>query len=153
MPVLKAKRGEFWALQYLWDRTREAITPVMELVPHKAKGAQENVKERARDLAKVWRDRPVFLDTHFLREGGEDEVVAFQALFEACRLHGVSSVPVDSLNKSVSHHHAVREAGHADGRGVMLRLYLPDFQDPSRMAAAVDGWPGLWGRLLSRLTC
>jgi hypothetical protein len=71
-----------------------------------------------------------------------DGRLATALLLDEARIRNLALVPVTGLRRSAAHQLAVADAASIDGRGVCLRLQLPDFTDlerlPERVLALTD---------------
>jgi hypothetical protein len=155
VPILKAKRGEYDALEHLGASDRDLVTPLLEIAPipwdfendTEAKSVNEHLAGTARLIDKAWgNDRELFVDLRWLDDEerlstGEHPV---EWLWNDLRTIGVKAVPVTALDHDDDFHDTVATVAAADGRGVCLRLAADDLVDLAALAVDVDA---LLGRL------
>jgi len=147
VPILKGKYGEFQALQNLESATKEALTPLVEVVPipwdYKKKKPAKTIDGHLATLPSriqnAWgTERPLLFDGFNV----EDETTGkgldpLTHLFNACRQAGVSLVPVTGLDRNPQYQTAVARAIAADHLGCCLRITSSDWPGGSFPSSAV----------------
>ncbi len=147
--ITKAKRGELWALNNLSIVARAAITPLFEMVPPaiprppkqrpggpipKPKGPKPLVTH-ATDLLQTIRDEwgnlPFFLDTRYVPLGGIPSPASAKTIFGVARTMHLVAIPTTSIKFAPAYQQEIRDVIALDGRGVLVRLFINDFINPS----------------------
>lgn len=151
VPVLKGRAGEFLALRHLDLSTREAILPLIEVIPAPADAAPDVrpvLLRTAQKVSESWAAFPVLLDLGFLDtdvELGGGHGPLWLAATELVRADvGVLPVfrPADALPTGPATR-LIEDAAelHARGqlRGAAIRLSAEDMDDePGNVALAID---------------
>lgn len=147
-PILKAKSGEFGALQALSPEHKEQITPLLEIPPipwdhatdSPAKTIDEHLLKIDSNFEKSWgTGERFFVDLLWIGEretmlGGTHPLTD---LFRRTRSRNLRAVPVTGLLRSEQHQKACREIASVDKRGVCLRLLKDDFEDSDSIESAL----------------
>lgn len=140
VPILKGKEGEFGALSQLPDRSKEALTPLVEIPPIPwdfgqqipSRSIDEHLKRTPQKLARAWgSDRELFLDFLWIGESERMESGGHPVkyLFDAVCDLGLLPIPVIGLMRSSDYLAACSDVVRRDGRGVCVRIQREDFQD------------------------
>jgi hypothetical protein len=154
VPILAAERSRLAGLAATTDAVKNRLTPLFDvaaLAPAAGNALPEpGGADLERALAEVvdavaaaFGRRRAYLDCEAVDQRWVDDgrLVAAWLLDEA-RTRGLALVPVTGLRRSDAHQLAASDAASVDGRGVCLRLQLPDFADldtlPERVHALVD---------------
>lgn len=149
VPILAAERSWLAGLAATTDAVKDHLMPLFD-VPAPAFPPLADVADAERCLTAVvdavattFGARRAFLDCaaddHARTADGRLHTAW---LLDEARARGLRLVPVTGLRRTAAHHLAAAEAASVDGRGVCLRLQLPDFTDldtlPERVLALVD---------------
>jgi hypothetical protein len=156
--IAKAKRGELWALNHLSVAARAAITPLFEMwppaPPRKPKASEpgkaapkaqaaKSLAAHATDLLQTIRDEwgtlPLFLDTRYVPVGGIPSPTSARTIFDIARSMQLATVPVTSLAFAPAYQQEIRDVIAKDGRGVMVRLFITDFINPTLLGQYLTG--------------
>lgn len=147
--IAKAKRGELWALNHLSVAARGTITPLFEMwppapprPPKQAPGkpivkskSPKTLIAHATDLLKTIRDEwgtlPFFLDTRYVPVGGLPSPSGAKTILDVARSMQLTAVPVTSITFAPAYQQEIRDAIAKDSRGVMVRLFITDFINPT----------------------
>ena len=161
--LAKLKRGELWALNHLLPENKAVVTPLFEVCPpvpprvpkakpgEKAKPAKpaKPLNLHVRDLLTVVRDEwtalPFFLDTRYVPKGGIPTDTAAKTIFDGARTLGLAAVPVTSLQFSVTFQEEIARVIALDKLGVMIRLHIENFSNPSLLPGYLNGIQRLLG--------
>lgn len=151
--VLKAKEGEFNALQETLAATKDTMTPLMEVTPIPwnfenetySKTIDEHLSKLTDKLNLSWGpERRIFIDSNSL-EGNlrmlDGTTHHLLWLFNDFRRVNLLSVPVTGLDKHGDYKAAVRSIKNTDNRGICLRLETEDLINPQlaqRIAAELN---------------
>src|SRR5580704_12280917 len=147
-PILKAKSGEYGALQALSVEHKERITPLLEIPPipwdhatdSPAKTIDEHLLKVDNNFEKSWGTyERFFVDLLWIgeRERLLDGTHPLTDLFRRNRSRNLKAVPVTGLLRSDEHQKACREISAIDKRGVCLRLLKDDFEGPERIDSSL----------------
>jgi len=139
VPILKAKSGEYGALQALSPEQKERMTPLLEIPPvpwdhatnSPAKTIDEHLLKVDSQFEKSWgTSERFFVDLLWIgeREKMLDGTQPLTHLFRRNRSRNLQSVPVTGLLRSDEYQKACREVARADNRGICLRLLKDDFE-------------------------
>lgn len=137
VPILKAKRGEFQALQKMQRAVKLCFTPLLEIPPVPWDYAREGpLKTIDGHLAsfppaiqKAWGTRRVFFVDAFMLEGAgrtARKVQPLAHLFDKCRQLGLLPVPVTGFDRTRNYQRAVHDVIARDHRGCCLRITTAD---------------------------
>ena len=109
VPILKAKDGEYGALQMLAPRTREAITPLLEIPPidwdyaedRPKKTIDQHLQKVGQKIERAWgQRRPLFVDLPLWIPENERMIGGEHPLnyvFTSLRDRGIEAIPVIGL--------------------------------------------------------
>lgn len=132
VPILKAKQGELLALRHLSTPTKEALTPLIEMVPvpwdfnneQPSKELSQHLDDKTDDIAKAWgTEAPFFLETRWIEEVfNDDGVPAAELAFAAARAKGLEFIPVIGSDSTAILRGLVRNCITQDDRGVCIRI-------------------------------
>lgn len=146
LPILRAKQGEFSAVQALSPDARSRLVPLFDLpVPLLGNGVklEDYVTECANGIHASWgRGRQVYVDVHDfpldLRTQTGTQPIAY--LFDLLRDRGVEAIPATGTiaDRGSDYVAGVREIAARDGRGACVRLAQEDFLEPQRLEGVVD---------------
>ena len=140
-PILKAKEGEFAAVQALDAGVRDALIPLFEVpsVPHDyatdspMRSIDEHLKNLGSRLANCWPgERALYLDMPSFRGADatmSDGTTCVARALADCIENGVRVVPVVSRTCSAQYLRAVKEHHQEHSTGACLRLSSLDFDD------------------------
>jgi hypothetical protein len=147
--IAKLKRGELWALNHLSVAEKSSVTPLFEMWPpaiprppkqkpgQKPRPAKQpkSLLQHSHDLFKLvqdeWHSLPCFLDTQYVPKGGIPTPAAVKTIFDAARSLSLTCVPVTALRFTQAFQAEIAKVIAQDGRGVMIRLQIEDFTNPS----------------------
>lgn len=144
--IAKAKRGELWALNHMTIAAKATVTPLFEMwppaPPRKPKlGKVAPVKPaktliaHATDLLQTIRDEwgllPFFLDNRYVPSGGIPSPSSAKSIFDIARAMQLVAVPVTAITFAPAYQQEIKEAIAKDKRGVMIRLFITDFINPT----------------------
>ncbi|HLG59817.1 MAG TPA: beta family protein [Vicinamibacterales bacterium] len=139
MPILKAREGEFGALEALPEDIRNTLTPLIEIpkVPHDyvrdrpTKTLEQHIAGIGDRLRKSWGDRPVYVQLPRHTDGASetlsDGLAAVGGVLQDCAGLGVRAIPVLVTSNSTPYLTAVRDYSANSDEGVCLRLHVGDF--------------------------
>jgi hypothetical protein len=148
VPILKAKEGEFAALKETSNATKDAMTPLLEIVnvpwdydaEDEAKTIEMHLARVGAKLYDCWGDsRRFFLDSNLI---DSDRAMAsgshhLAALFDDFRAKNLLGVPVTAFDRHDDYKAAVKAISDTDRRGICLRLTSADLVDVN-LPATVD---------------
>lgn len=120
VPMLKGRLGEFNALEMMNARTRNAIYPLIEVVPD-IEVAPGPLMRRFADLAVKWEEGPLMLDGFHLAPRLGSGVSALRFVTDAAR-GLVQAVPVIRLTESEAARRDAAAVASDDGNGIAIRL-------------------------------
>lgn len=144
VPILKGRAGEIDALRLVQARTRQAMTPLVEVAP---KDETDNAAALARickqtigRLTKSYAD-PLMLDGGLFDLSGPVDtgrgVVGLLA--DEARSEGLTAQPVLRISDPTRAFHEAAEAHATDARGLTIRLNGEDLdEDPEDVDDALD---------------
>ncbi len=135
VPILKGKKGEFWALKELEPNIRPKFTPFFDIPRPEDRWKSrfdEYLSNKAIDMRRYWGiDRPVFVDYYDIgldkRTSKKMHYVKYS--FDRMRQEGVIAIPVTGLDRDTAYNQAVAQTIKADGRGVLFRLLREDIEN------------------------
>ena len=138
VPVLKGRQGELAALAAIQPATRQAILPLLEMVPGSVEETGQpsqlrTVISRTMKRLQTWAGNRLLLDAGFLPPGGghSDDFGALGNSVTAALNQGVEATPVVHLDDDPK---VYRDAAtiHAElRRGVAIRLGTEDLDEDS----------------------
>lgn len=149
VPILKAKAGEYRALQETEPAVKDRMTPLFEIPPipwdwtndAPAKTIDQHLDGIAAKVRAAWGSAlPIFVDTAWIPDGevtrdGDHPLVS---VAQDCRAEGVRAIPVTGLERTAAYQEAARAVIAEDGEGVCVRIDLGSVEDPSGLAGALD---------------
>lgn len=157
VPILAAERSWLAGLAATTDAVKDRLMPLFDVpapnhlstrVPAArsladAAAAEEQLTAVVDAVASAFGTRCAFLDCPADdRDRVADGRLHTAWLLDEARARGLRLVPVTGLRRAATHHLVASEAASVDGRGVCLRLQLPDFADldalPERVLALAD---------------
>ena len=140
IPLLRWRMGEYQALEKLGVSQKDAVIPLIEILPpdydfeqrKPKKDINEHLKSCGEKLKKKWDARRALLD------GGQIDPAVRLAdgrhpmayFFDEARALGTVITPVTTLERDSGYQHAVRMIESIDHRGVALRCTLAEALDP-----------------------
>jgi Beta protein len=148
VPILKAKGGEFWALQNLKKSTRTLITPVLELVRFDPKRHtfDSDLEKKIDSLFESWGNAPLYFDvTHSVPKNSLPEAKSITAAFIQLRKHEMEAIPVTRLGYSPKFQEAVRKIIETDDAGLMVRLGADDLAVKDKLTLALSNLRTFFG--------
>jgi hypothetical protein len=149
VPILKARLGEFSAVQTMPVTERSQVVPLFEVPPvpwdHQnhvpAKTVDEHLKNLTKHVQSSWGpDRVCFADLGLLHEAERmaSGIHPIRAMFEGFRRHGLKVVPVTGLIRDNDHQISCLETLKIDGLGICIRLQPEDFRDEFELNSSLD---------------
>lgn len=155
VPILKAKEGEFLGIKESANSTKDAMTPLFEIVNipwdyvkdiegKSLEGHLENIPDKLLDC---WgNERPLFIDSNQI---DSDRSVGsgahhLQHLFDGFRSKDLKTIPVTGFERHDFYKDAVRSIAMNDSRGICLRLNSKDLVDRS-LASKIDDFFRFYG--------
>jgi hypothetical protein len=146
LPILRAKLGEFGAVQALSPDARSRLVPLFDVpVPLLANGVllEDYLTDCANGIRESWgRGRPVYVDVHDfpldLRTRTGAQPIAH--LLNLLRGGGVHAIPVTGTiaDREPDYVANVREIIARDRRGACVRLAEDDLVEPQRLGGVID---------------
>lgn len=133
VPILRAKRGEFFALRDLSNDVRDAVTPLLEVQAMSDPGKKtlgDHLQGVADSVHDCWGPgRVVYVNDLESPEGeGNSTAHPLLGLFAALRKHELDVIPVTALRRTDAYQEAVRQLLDDEPR-LCLRLHGVDFAD------------------------
>lgn len=134
VPIIKAKEGEFKALQETFEPTKDGLTPLFEVVGiawdyeegSESKTIDDHLSKIGKKLLDCWGvERRVFVDSNLLDpnrlmlDGATHHLVH---LFNDFRARNIKAIPTTALDRSPNYKQAVSQIVGQDNRGICLRL-------------------------------
>lgn len=151
VPILKAKDGEYGALETLSPAMRQAMTPLLEIPPidwdytadRPKKTIDQHLKKVGQKIERAWgRNRHLFVDLPLwipVNERMSDGEHPLEYIFNSLRVRGIEASPVVGLLRPDEYLSACRDIVTSDRRGVCVRIQRDDFVDPESIDDAVEG--------------
>lgn len=158
VPILKAKRGEFRAIDEMNLDARSSLTPLFEIPfiqPYELEPIrpsddpttiESHLDKIARFVKSYWvdgmhaeegADRPFFVDLRMLNiDECDDGTHPFVYFADLIGKQGGKLIPVTGLNRKRKYEKAVMRVAEMSGHGIMLRLTPADFE--GQIVAEVD---------------
>ncbi|MCS5697253.1 beta family protein [Desulfofundulus thermocisternus] len=138
VPILKWKRGERVALQYLDNSIKNKLTPLIEIVPvswnydedRPEKTLNEHLQEIGTQLSTSWGlEKPLFIDLLLLdpSERMSDGKHPLSFIREKAKAENIKIVPVTGYDRDPSYQTEVKKANAEDALGICIRLTDDDF--------------------------
>lgn len=133
VPILKAKDGEFKAIQETFQEAKELMTPLFEVMniawdyedEKEAKTIEDHLSKIGGKIEESFGNKPCFLDSNFLdgeRKMSDERTHHLTYLFTDFRERKLNVIPTVGLNRVISYKTAVNEIIDQDKKGVCLRL-------------------------------
>ncbi|GIO06233.1 hypothetical protein J31TS6_22610 [Brevibacillus reuszeri] len=142
VPILRWKRGEQKALEFLDPLIKQKMTPFIELPPidwdYENDVPKYTIDQQLDGIGQIvkdsWaQDRPVFVDTNILvREDGssmENGQHVVEYVVNDIEQNGTPVVPVTGYGRDEEFHQAIKNTISNFGNGVCVRLEEDDFDD------------------------
>lgn len=136
-PVLKAKEGEFKALEVTEEIIKDVIKPIIEVtsIPWDYEklcnkiSINKHLANLSSKILKSFSEREFFLDSNQIigDEIMENGLHYMEFVFEEFRNLNLCGIPVTSFNKDEIYKNSVREINNKDKRGIALRVDLKEF--------------------------
>lgn len=138
VPILKAKEGEFKALEVTFDATKQFMTPLLEIVEvpwdYENEVEEKEINVHLSNIGKktlnAWgTSMPIFIDSNVIdsaRVMNDGITHHLSFLFDDFRSKNILSIPVTGLTRHSSYKNTVNEIAAIDGRGICLRLAKED---------------------------
>lgn len=159
VPILKAKEGEFAALKETASATKDAMTPLLEIVnipwdyedEEEAKTIEQHLEKVGAKILAGWGDaRRFFLDSNIIEPNramasGAHHLVY---LFNDFRTKNLEAVPVTALDRHNDYKTAVKAILDVDGRGICIRLTSADLVNVN-LGVAIDDALSFYGLIPS----
>jgi hypothetical protein len=152
VPILKAKEGEFAALEVLAHQVKDAVHPVLEIpgvpIDHAsglpAKTLSQHVANLPDRIVKAWQSRPFYLDTPYFgdKERLDHGPCALEGILAECFAKSAQPIPV---LRSGSTDECFSVVAGVSGT-VSIRLSLVDFSEDNDVAATVGKMVDAIGR-------
>jgi hypothetical protein len=130
VPILKGKRGDFWALENLKDTSRSRLTPLIEMMPPADAGAiPAQTKLLAKAIRRAWGASPVLVDMLWVAGAAPSSPKkhAVAQFADEARKLGLAHVPVTGLSRGGPFQAAIAGVAATDGAGVAIRLAPNEF--------------------------
>jgi hypothetical protein len=138
IPILKWKRAEQGALEFLNDKQKEFITPLIQLVmPNEKKDENldsligrfgEQIDQIPSKIIKVWGYSQLFLDVSLLYSL-ELKIKTLKSVIKAGSSLGGNLTPVFYLNDDIEIIKTIENLASKNNIGACLRLVLSDLDD------------------------
>jgi len=150
VPILKARRGEFGAVEHMNADERLHVMPLFEVPPipwdhvnhTPGKTIDQHLKNLGKNIQSSWtNDRACFVDLGLLHEAermanGRHPV---RAMFKEFRHRELKVIPVTGLIRDKDHQTACSDALQTDGLGICFRIQPEDFRDEHGFKRSLDG--------------
>jgi hypothetical protein len=151
VPILKAKDGEYGALETLSPAVRQAMTPLLEIPPidwdymadRPKKTIDQHLKKVGQKIERAWGqhrhlfvDLPLWIPESERMSNGEHPL---EYIFNSLRMRGIEASPVVDLLRPDEYLSACRNIITRDGRGACVRLHREDLVDFDNVDDAVAG--------------
>lgn len=138
IPVLKARRGEFTALEALDADVRSRLTPLLEVPPIPwdfeneipAKSLDDHLGPVSANIGRYWGvDQAFYIDFSWIsEEESSDRTHPVSSVMTELRELGAEPIPVVGASSPSGYSAAVKEVVGEDGRGACLRLDRDDLR-------------------------
>lgn len=132
VPVLKAKEGEFKALEVTIDETLDKLTPLFEIVnlpwnyddETESKTIDAHLDKIGKKIEDSISDRYFFLDSRYIDGDRQmnDGTHHLKFLFQEFRNRNLNGIPVTGFTKMDQYKAAVRDIYTNDKKGICLRI-------------------------------
>lgn len=148
VPILKAKEGEFKALQETAEATKDMMTPLFEImdVPWdyqegaEGKTIDEHLNKIGKKISECWGERRIFVDSPLIagnRKMMDNSTHHFEFLFNDFRSKGLNTIPTAELSRHNDYKRAIKSIVQTDEKGICLRLFSADIANAS-LKAIID---------------
>ena len=156
VPILKAKEGEFKALQETFAATKDLMTPLFEIVDvawdyeedTEAKTIDAHLNKVGKKILDGWgNERAFFVDSNLIdsnRKMVDGTTHHLIYLFNDFRSKSLKPIPTTGLSRIAQYKNAVQAIQAKDKRGVCLRLTSADLANPD-LQLAIDTDLALYG--------
>jgi hypothetical protein len=143
--IAKLKRGEVWALNHLSIPARARVTPLFEMWPKANKTLEAHTNSLLQTVRDEWHPLPFYLDTRYVPAGGVPSPNSAATIFNIARARGLLAVPATSLPFAPAYQQQIANIIAQDHRGVMVRLFVTDFINPSLLGNYLTALLGVLG--------
>jgi Beta protein len=153
VPCLRWKKGEYQALLFLHDHTKNDITPLIEIAEigfdfeteEEVRSVDDHLVPFAKRLIEKWGHRWAFVDLKNIdsAERMNDGLHPVQFVFDDLRAKKAFVIPVTGISRDKAHQDAVTAVVAQDKAGACIRLSLTDL--------AADSFSSRLDILLQRL--
>jgi hypothetical protein len=148
VPCIPWKQGEYQAIYYLSNATKQNITPLIELpefgYDHETKTYKKTVEENITDFGNrvysKWKTSPFFIDFSYLNPSDRlpNSMHPVQYIFDNLRSKGCNGVPVTGLGRDMNYQQVINQIVAQDHKGVCLRISLMQAAKPALMTEIND---------------
>ncbi len=150
VPILKAKEGEFKALEVTRNQTKNLMTPLLEIVSIpwdyeydvEGKDINAHLGNVGKKILDNWgTGRRIFIDSNYLesqRLMNDGITHHMEFLFNDFRLKNIEAIPATSLTRHQRYKEAIRLIKDTDGKGICLRLNKEDIGNPALLLQKID---------------
>jgi len=149
LPALKAKAGEFGALEKLSLETKRRIRPLLDVLPvpidwntnAPSKSLEEHLNAICRKIVKCWgTEQALFVDFFDLplEERTSAGLHPVRHLFGAFDSARVKAIPVTGLDRDDAYNDAVKHAALATKGAVAFRLLVEDIVLPTKTSSPLS---------------
>lgn len=131
-PILKAKEGEFKALEVTNSSTLDQMNPIFEIVSIpwdyidecESKTIDNHLDKVGKKIQESINERFFFLDSRYIDENKvmSNGVHHMEFLFEEFRNLGLNGIPVTGFSKMKEYKEAVKQIKNHDEKGICLRI-------------------------------
>jgi hypothetical protein len=128
LPVLKSKKGEFWALGHLSIEACGLITPILEVLPHKKENFDDHIASVLKMMGMAWPGQRFFLDTHYVNHNAPEHVALKRAI-DCARHRQLMAVPATTLNSDPQVRAVLKCILEKDARGLLVRIRASEMED------------------------
>ncbi|MEW5976033.1 MAG: beta family protein [Acidobacteriota bacterium] len=149
VPILKGKRGELGALHVLSDKTKNTLTPLIDIprvtlvYPQKEPKhtLEKHLESVAKNILRSWGNmRRVFVDLSEFelldRTSMGDHPLTY--FFNLLREHSIQAIPTTGLDRDLRYNDALASVLARDRLGAMIRVREEDIGSPQKLNAELD---------------
>lgn len=150
IPVLRWKAAEKDALKNLSEKSRERVTPLLEIIMPSPKNFRDennnfkptevllkesisklksNLLKTSEEILRCWGKLPVFIDFNLIA-GDNLKVESLNNIIKDAAASGIKLVPITNLNSNMIVQKNTVEASLVAGYGLGFRLFRSNFDDP-----------------------
>jgi len=139
VPILKGKEGEFSALRALKPKTKDSLTPLIEVPPipwdfeseKPAKSIDGHLEPIAAKLiGAVGEEKRFFVDLLWVQDSQVDGAIhPLDFVLGKLRQQNGKAIPVTGIDRDEGYQEAIRRIVHEDGRGICLRVQSNSFEE------------------------